>query len=143
MMMQANYYRKISSSIILLVVVWFTTANLIVLAAKPTDKYSILSFSVHGATCVACIIEIDRLLRAMKGVRAVNINSKNRPVKVGLVIESGEVHPKVIVQVLVAHKYQVADQLLLPYNKDTVAKYLPMPTNKNDSLNDKPKLIVP
>ncbi len=147
MMMQANYYRKSSSSIILLVAVWFTAANLMVLAAKPTDKYSnkysVLSFSVHGATCAACIIEIDRLLRAVKGVRAVNVNSKSRPLKVAVVIESDQVHPRVIVQQLVTHKYQVADQLVLPYTKDTVAKYLPMPANKNDSLNDKPKLMMP
>ena len=104
-MMQLNYYRKIPSSIILLVAVWFTAANLMVLAAKPTDKYSVLSFSVHGATCAACIIEIDRLLRAVKGVRAVNINPKNRPLKVAVVIESDQVHPRVIVQLLVEHKY--------------------------------------
>lgn len=122
----------------LLILLWVILAGSKAFAA---DKYSIYSFSVHGATCVACIIEIDKLLRNTKGIRAVSINQAKRPLTVAVVFDQTQVQPATISKILETRKYQVADGKTMPYNKSNVSTFLPQDKVRAD--DNKPNLIIP
>lgn len=146
-MTRAKLYQRISTFTILLAMLWIAVGHIPDgFAEKPNltgNHYSIFSFSVHGATCVACLVEIDRLLRNMKGVKAVNINQTRRPLAVAVVFDQSQVQPVAITKILQSHKYQVADEKSIPYNRNTMAEFFLAPQDKIRAEDDKPNLILP
>ncbi len=117
--------------------------NLVVESALAADKYSIFSFSVHGATCAACMIEINSVLRNTRGVQAVSINQSTRPLTVSVLVDNSLVKLATVTKVLAARKYQVTGEKTLPYNKSTVAKFLLVPSNRAGFADNEPSLILP
>lgn len=144
-MTRQKHYQQISMSIIVLAVMSFAVDYILPARAEKSDvmsqQYSIYSFSVHGATCIACLIEVDKLLRNMKGVKAVNINQTRRPLQVVVVFDKSQVQPIAFTKILQVHKYQVADEKSIPYNRRTMAEFFLSSQEKADE--NKPNLILP
>lgn len=140
--MKQTNYGIVSTSIILLVLVWFASVNLMGMAAKLSDKYVILRFSVHGATCASCMVEIDKALRAVNGIKAVSLDPRQRPLRVSVVADKLKVQAKTIESVLAVRKYQVTDLKTLPYSKEAVTQML-LPNAKKVLKDKKPTLLLP
>lgn len=142
--LEPNVMTQTKPQIIIIVLALLVSITMPAPAEKSpaADKYSIFSFSVHGATCVACIMEINRLLRGMKGVKAVNINQTKRPLTVALVLDQSVIQADTIVKALELRKYQVMDLKTIAYNKTTVGQYL-VPAGQVQTEEEKPNLVMP
>jgi|GEM_PF-4074247 len=138
-MTQATAYKRVTTTIILVVFSLFSVAGNLGFAA---DKYSILSFSVNGASCAACIMEIDRLLHSTKGIKAVNIDQTKRPLTVFVVFDKAIVQPSSIAKLLQSHKYELFGSKTLPYNQTNMAKFQ-SPIDKIKANEEVPNLILP
>jgi copper chaperone CopZ len=111
-------------------------------SALAADKYFIYSFSVHGATCVTCFIEIEKVLRSTKGIKAVRLDQRQRPLKIALVFDQAQIQAETISKILEARKYQVTEKQTVPYNKETFGKFLRKPENALVE-KDEPNLMRP
>lgn len=111
-------------------------------SVQAADKYFIYSFSVHGATCVTCLVEIEKVLRSTKGIKAVSLNQGQRPLKVALVFDQAQIQPEAISKILEARKYQVTDKQTVPYNQRTFRRFISKPVSV-PSERGEPNLILP
>lgn len=131
-------YQRISMLIVLGIVFAFTTR-----LVSAAEKYSVLSFTVGGASCVTCIIEIERSLRRTTGVKAVSINQAKQPLMVFVIFDRARTSPAAIAKVLQDRKYQVSDQKILPYDKNSAGKFLRSTPGGISPKGDQTKLISP